>query len=80
MWGSEAQPAEDSSYVQATALLSHSIAPSPPFSPSSWGFQLLLQTGCQAGGSTVIMGLVDSLHPQGSEYLCPSGPCGHTSI
>ena len=57
MWGSEAQLAEDGCYVQATALLSHSTAPSPPFSPRSWGFQALLQahcpeqTGCQAGGS-----------------------------
>ena len=57
MWGSEAQPAEDGSYIQATALFSHSTAPSPPFSPSSWGFQDLLQshypekTVCQAGGS-----------------------------
>ena len=30
MWGLEAQPTEDGSYVQATALLSHSTAPSPP--------------------------------------------------
>jgi len=46
MWGSEAQPAEDGSYVQATGLLSHSTVLSVPFCPSFWGFQALLQTHC----------------------------------